>query len=180
MASGLTSAQRRVLAALGALKVNASACSGASSAELAARIQLACKPSAMEDAFPPAGSQITHAGAAPSLPFPPFSHRSSPTTTSSTPQVSPSKVAVNTEFLDIFQINVAVRMRLKSSNQLRQTAILIRDPLRQLLRCRGGGGGGAQQGVAALGAEAAQERILQASRPAAWGSGTPACQAACI
>jgi hypothetical protein len=91
-------------------------------------------------------------------------------------------VAVNTEFLDIFQINVAVRMRLKSSNQLRQTAILIRDPLRQLLRCRGGGGGGggAQQGVAALGAEAAQERILQASRPAAWGSGTPACQAACI
>ena len=136
MASGLTSAQRRVLAALGALKVNVSACSGASSAELAARMQLACKSSAMEDAFPPAGSQITHAGAAPSLPFPPFSHRSSPTTTSSTPQVSPSKVAVNTEFLDIFQINVAERMRLKSSNQLRQTAILIRDPLRQLLRWR--------------------------------------------
>ena len=125
-------------------------------------------------------AQLSLPGAAPSLPFPPFSHRSSPTTTSSTPQVSPSKVAVNTEFLDIFQINVAVRMRLKSSNQLRQTAILIRDPLRQLLRCRGGGGGGAQQGVAALGAEAAQERILQASRPAAWGSGTPACQAACI
>ena len=86
--------------------------------------------------------------------------------------MSPSKVAVNTEFLDIFQISVAVRMRLKSSNQLRQTAILIRDPQRQLLRRRGGGGG-AQQGAAALGAEAAQERILQASQAAAWGSDAP-------
>ena len=115
---------------------------------------------------------LPHFARPPSLtpsPSHPPSHTNTPYSTAphcaAPTQVPPCKVAVNTEFLDIFQINVAVRIRLKSSNQMRQTAILIRDPQRHLMRGRSGSGGGwgTQHGGAALGAEAAQERILQAS-----------------
>ncbi|PSC76906.1 hypothetical protein C2E20_0152 [Micractinium conductrix] len=76
-------------------------------------------------------------------------------------KVPPSKVSVNSEQA-LFTISVAVHTCVKATNQPMRTAILIRDPLRQLLRA-GCGGAGAAAGPPSLGADAAQERLLQAS-----------------
>ncbi|KAI3433365.1 hypothetical protein D9Q98_003182 [Chlorella vulgaris] len=64
-------------------------------------------------------------------------------------------ITVNCEFKELFQISIAVRMSLQTGEGHRQVAILVRDPLKHLLR-------GSSVG-APLGAQLAQERMLQAA-----------------